>query len=274
MAHASDAKRVIDTEAISAERTARQAVLTAPELVFDRQSVLHEEFADIGRKEPIIAVTHEEESVLHDLGFSNVMVIGHMRETAPTPRTFEQRNGMLFLGAIHDLASPNYDGLCWFIDSVLPLVEQSLKWETRLIVAGYVGDEVSLDRFRQHPRVTLLGTVPDVSHLYNANRLFVAPTRFAAGVPYKVHEAASYGLPVVATSLLCDQLGWQPGTDLLVAETNDARQFADLIITLYRDAPLWQRLRDNALTRVRSENSPESYSLAIDGAIERARSGV
>jgi len=63
-----------------------------------------------------------------------------------------------------------------------------------------------LDRFRDHPRVTLRGPVTDLTPLYDSHRVFVAPTRFAAGVPYKVHEAASFGLPVVATDLLRRQL--------------------------------------------------------------------
>ena len=52
-----------------------------------------------------------------------VSVIGSMREVALTPRRFETRSGILFVGAIHTFASPNFDSLCWFIDEVLPLIE-------------------------------------------------------------------------------------------------------------------------------------------------------
>ena len=71
-------------------------------------------------------------------GFADVAVIGHWREARPTPRAFADRAGMLFLGAIHEQDSPNHDALEWFVREVLPLVEQSLGWETRLTVAGYV----------------------------------------------------------------------------------------------------------------------------------------
>ena len=56
--------------------------------------------------------------------------------------------------------------------------------------------------------------VADTEPLYAAHRLFVAPARFAAGAPYKVYEAASFGLPVVATELLREQLGWEDGLEL------------------------------------------------------------
>ena len=102
-------------------------------------------------------------------------------------------------------------------------VEQALGWETRLTVAGFTDRRVSLARFREQPRITLRGMVEDIEPLYDAHRIFVAPTRYAAGMPYKVHEAASFGLPVVASELLRRQLGWQSGRDLLVAERRRTR---------------------------------------------------
>src|SRR6185503_12342195 len=115
---------------------------------------------------------------------------------------------------------------------------------------GYTGAEVSLDRFRDHPRVTLRGAVSDLTPLYDSHRVFVAPTRFAAGTPYKVHEAASFGLPVVATELLRRQLGWENGRDLLSADATDPAAFARHAIVAQRDEALWSRLRDTSLERL------------------------
>jgi glycosyltransferase involved in cell wall biosynthesis len=119
-----------------------------------------------------------------------------------------------------------------------------------------------------HPRVTLRGAVDDVAPLYDAHRIFLAPTRYAAGLPYKVHEAASYGLPVVASDLLCRQLGWQDGRDLIAASTADPAEFARRIVALYRDEALWQTLRDNALERVRAENGRADYEAAVRKVLE------
>ena len=54
--------------------------------------------------------------------------------------------------------------------------------------------------------VTCLGPVPDLTDEYARARVFIAPTRFAAGIPFKVHEALSYGLPVVGSRLISEQL--------------------------------------------------------------------
>ncbi|MBV9374563.1 MAG: glycosyltransferase [Alphaproteobacteria bacterium] len=258
---------ILDTEAIASQRAAVRATLDGRGTSFDYQSALRQEFAHVHLCDQVLAVSDHEASTLRELGLSRISVVGHMRELVPTQRPFIERTGMLFVGAIHDLDSPNYDGLCWFIDEVMPLIEQSLGWETRLTIVGYIGEKVSLARFRGHPRVTLRGHVADTAPLYDEHRIFIAPTRFAAGTPYKVYEASSFGLPVVATELLRRQLGWESGVDLLAGESDDAARFAELVVRLYRDPGLWQHLRENAFQRLRSENSREHYVEAIQAVL-------
>lgn len=190
-------------------------------------------------------------------------MIGHVRDVRLTGRRYTDRLGMLFVGAIHEITSPNHDGLCWLIDEVLPLVEQELGWQTRLTVVGYLAPGVSLEGYRNHPRVTLCGPVADITPLYNSHRVFVAPTRFAAGAPYKVHEAASFGLPIVATDVLNAQLEWQSETDILVAGSADPVEFSRHLVRLQRNEALWQKLRAAAAARIAAENGRDQYSEAL-----------
>jgi GT2 family glycosyltransferase/glycosyltransferase involved in cell wall biosynthesis len=258
---------VLDTEAIATLREVERAGLSGA-ASFDVDAAIRREFAHAHLCDRIVAVAPSEARKLRELGFSDVAVVGHWREVQPTPRAFADRAGMLFLGAIHQQDSPNRDALDWFVREVLPIVEQSLGWETRLTVAGHVDPAISLASYRGNPRITLRGAVDDVVPLYDAHRVFLAPTRYAAGLPYKVHEAASYGLPVVASDLLCRQLGWQDGCDLIAANTADPAEFARRIVVLYRDATLWQTLRDNALARVRAENGRADYEAAVRQVLE------
>src|ERR1019366_5196645 len=252
---------ILDTEAIAAVRDRGQAALEGRPFDFD--AAVRAELRDASFCRTIVAINAAEAEILRDLELPDVAVIGHMRVPRPTPRPFTQRAGMLFVGAIHRMDSPNYDSLCWFIDEVLPLIARELTWETGLTVVGYTGPGVSLERFRDHPRVTLRGAVSDTEPLYDSHRVFVAPTRIAAGTPYKVHEAASFGLPVVATELLRRQLGWENGQELLAADVTDPAAFARHVVALQRDAALWQRLRDAALDRLPRENNREAYAAAI-----------
>ena len=149
------------------------------------------EFAGAHICQSIIAVTRGEAQTLRDLGFADVVVIGHWREVLPTPRPFADRAGMLFVGAIHQQDSPNHDALEWFVREVLPLVEKSLGWETRLTIACYVDPAVTLEAYRDHPRITLRGPVEDIAPLYDATASSsprhamrrASPTRFTRRRP-------------------------------------------------------------------------------------------
>jgi len=89
----------------------------------------------------------------------------------------------------------------------------------------------------------------------------VVPTRLGAGIPLKALQAAMLGIPMVATRLVAEQLGWEAGRDMLVAD--DAAGFADACARLYTDQDLWARIRLAALERARHAASPEAFSARV-----------
>jgi glycosyltransferase involved in cell wall biosynthesis len=248
---------ILDTEAVFALRAAVRAAMTGA--AFDLDRALDREFANAWLCQRVVAVSEAEAEVLRRHGLSDVAVLGTMREPTPTPRRWQERAGLLFVGSVHATDSPNYDSLCWFIDEVLPLLREQIGTGARLTIAGYTAPGVSLGRWRGHPDVELLGAIEDLVPLYDRHRVFVAPTRFAAGVPYKVCEAAGYGLPVVASELLCRQLGWADGTEIMAGDVRVPARFAGQIARLYRSPEPWHRLRTNAAARLARENAPADY---------------
>jgi GT2 family glycosyltransferase len=264
---------ILDTEAIGALREEARNSLNPSAKPFDLNAAIAREFSNAAFSQSIVTVCDHEARTLRGMGFNDVSVIGHARDVDPTMRPFAERSGMLFVGAIHDMNSPNHDSLCWFVDEVLPLVERELRWETRLTIAGYTASQVTLDRFRDHHRISIVGPVADTRPLYDTNRVFIAPTRFAAGTPYKIHEAASFGLPVVATELLRGQLGWENGRDMLSADTSDPALFASHIVRLHREPALWQGIRDAAIERLRTENNLDDYSRLVQKLLGPSHAG-
>ena len=254
---------VLDTEAISATREAQQRALFAPAEPFDVAQAVQTELRNASFCQHIVAVTASEAEHLHALGLPDVKILGHLRTLALTPRSWKDRAGILFVGAVHAMNSPNYDSLCWFADEVLPLIEAELGYQTRLTIAGYTTGDVDLSRFHDHPRITLRGTIADMTPLYDAHRVFVAPTRYAAGMPYKIHEAASHGVPVVATELLAQQLGWESGEDILTADATDPATFAKHVLALYRSETLWNHIRFGAAVRIRYECGRKPFEQTV-----------
>jgi glycosyltransferase involved in cell wall biosynthesis len=86
-----------------------------------------------------------------------------------------------------------------------------------------------------------------------------------------VYEAASFGLPVVATSLLRAQLGWHAGEEVLAADHADAEAFADHVLALYRDEALWQRVRDAALARIAADCAEAPYAERVRAILDSVR---
>ncbi len=245
---------ILDTEAVAATRSALQAAILGEAPAAKPDEALRKEFANAFFSQQVLTVNDQERRLLSGLGIPDVRVLGTLCEPRPTPRSFEQRAGMLFVGSLHATDTPNWDSLLWFADEVLPLVEAELGYETRLTVAGYQSPWVPMERFAHYSRITVIGPVVNLTPLYDRHRVAVAPTRFAAGTPYKVYEAASFGVPVVATALLREQLGWKDGVELLSADAADPAGFAARIVEIYRSAERWGAVRAAALERLQQEN--------------------
>jgi len=175
-----------------------------------------------------------------------VYVLGHAVEPTPTPRAFAQRSDFLFVGGIHDDKSPNADSLRWFVTQIWPRILEKLGADLKLHVVGY-NRAASVFALKDRS-VHLVGRVDELEPWYVAARVVIAPTRIAAGIPLKAHSAASYGVPMVTTRLIAEQLGWESGVHLLAEDDADA--YADACVRLYSDEVLWNAVRANALERV------------------------
>jgi GT2 family glycosyltransferase/glycosyltransferase involved in cell wall biosynthesis len=261
---------ILDTEAVATLRDASRAAAGGETFNFD--AALRDEFLHAGICRHILAVNRPEADLLHSIDLPAVSVLGTCRETAPGNTAFEARAGLLFVAGIHQADSPNLDALNWYVDEVLPALKAEFDEAPVLHFAGYAGPEIDLSAFRGNPFVKLHGPVHDLRRLYDTARVFVAPSRFAAGTPYKVYEAASFGLPCVVTDLLAGQLGWLPGRDLLAAPVNDARRFAAQVAVLYRTEAVWNKLRAQALARLKAENSRAGFDRSVRDVLAAALS--
>jgi GT2 family glycosyltransferase len=257
-------RTIYDAEAIWALRDLERERLHRGDRVAhdEAQRQIAEETALARGAQVVLAVSEAESRHFRSLGHAPVITLGHAIEPAPGALPFAERAGLLFVGAFYTDRSPNSDALFWFVDEVWPRVRERLPGVT-LTVAGSHPTERVLRLAR--PDLRVLGEVADVASLYHASRMLVAPTRFAAGLPYKVHHAAAHGLPVVCTSLLAKQLGWSHQVEALVADSPTA--FAEACLALHQDAALWLGLRQAALERVTVDCSRAAFSAAVAAAL-------
>jgi GT2 family glycosyltransferase len=267
-AHIAPTNRLIlDTEALACVRLRQRAALAGETPATSLAEDVAEELRHAYYCQCVVAASEGESALIRAAGFTDVHTLGHARAVSLTRRDWAERTGLLFVGALHDREAPNYDSLVWLVDQVLPHLDRLLLPDVRVTVAGYRAPRLDLGAIVHHPRIVIRNAEDDLAPLYDAHRVFVAPTRLAAGLPYKVHEAASFGLPAVVTDVLRDQLGWTEGEDLLAAPHTDPALFARKLAELHEDEALWRAVRGNAARRIRAENSPDGYVTALAGIL-------
>ena len=185
----------------------------------------------------------------------------------PARSLLRTRSGLLFVGRLKEDGSPNVDGLSWFIRDILPRVQEALGHDVRLTVAGANGAP-SMSGLNGSS-VNMLGQVKDLSPVYDTSRVFIAPMRFAAGIPLKVHEAAAHGVPLWL--LRCSPSSWAGATRRIFWWRTTPGEFAAQCARLYQDEALWTRLRMNALDRVRDDCDPVRFRKTIARIVDAIR---
>ncbi|MDB0051363.1 glycosyltransferase [Gammaproteobacteria bacterium] len=256
-----DAKIIYDAEAVSAPREILRMEFHGEAMsAEDQAKLIEKELQQSKLAGKIVAVSNNEAEIFKRHGYSNTVVLGHTIASKPGRKEFKQRSGLLFVGALRDEGSPNVDSLLWFLINVFPILEQAIPG----IKLNVVGDNSapSLATIGKD-NINFTGRVHSIEEIYNISRVFIAPTRFAAGIPHKIHEAAAKGLPSVTTPLLAQQLGWKDSKELLVGDTPEA--YAAQCIKLYQDEKLWQDVRDAGLAAIIEDCSQETFRKKLAG---------
>jgi GT2 family glycosyltransferase len=251
---------VYDAEALFSLRELRSREISGEVISKEeRERTIQQEVRLAAPADIVTVVSEREANIFTEHGNRCVKILGHSLHATPTAAPFEERNGLLFVGPIYEKTSPNGDSVLWFLDEVLPRVREALGSSIRFTISGVNGSA------RIHARtfegVHIVGAVDDLTALYADHRVFVAPNRFGAGIPRKVHEAAAHGLPVMATGLLAAQLGWEDRVHLVVAD--DPETFARRLIELYQDPALWESTRAAALERVKIDCCPKRFNAQL-----------
>jgi len=224
---------------------------------------LEEELSLAKVADSVVVVSEADRQVMQRAGVKSLHVVGHAISAAPTVSSFHQREGFLFVGSVHGQDNPNADSIRHFCNSQWDQIHQATGAVLR--VAGY-GTEI-LQSEISRPGVRFFGKQNDLRPLYERARVFVVPTRYAAGMPYKAHEAAAYGVPMVVSPLIGQQMQWLHGIDYFAASHLD--EMADYCICLYSDESLWEQFRANSLARVESELNPVAINNSLRAILDQ-----
>ena len=232
----------------------------------EQQKMINEEISLLKHADVIVTVSEEEkETIVRNGANNNVMVWGHSTEIKSTKNTFSERQGILFVGGFIDPGSPNADSILYFAEKIYPIVRNRLG--VKLFVVGSIHPDIRKEL--NSPSIIVTGHVDDLMEYYEKSRVFIVPTRYAAGIPLKLQEAMSYGLPSVITPLIGKQIRLTHRKEVLIG--GSAEEFAENVILLYEDEMLWNQLRDEGFRHIKKECNPQKLRKDLSEIVEFAK---
>jgi glycosyltransferase involved in cell wall biosynthesis len=157
----------------------------------------------------------------------------------PSVRRRSDREGPLLLFQGHLSYRPNVMAARFLAERIVPAVRAMLP-EARLVLAGRRPHR-HVDALRGD-RIEIIADPPDLAPILERADLAILPLRIGSGTRIKALEALAWGLPVVATARAVE--GLDMVEDVHFSRAESASQFAAAIVTLWRDADLYQRRVD------------------------------
>ncbi|HVT57693.1 MAG TPA: glycosyltransferase [Thermoanaerobaculia bacterium] len=161
----------------------------------------------------------------------------------------------------------NSDAVRWFLRAVWPEL-RIRRPDVRLLVAGD-RPAAGLRRAIAGAGASLVDAAFDLRPLIAAATIALAPLRGGSGVPIKVLEAWSGGVPVVASPWAAAGTSARAGDDLRIADR--PREWLDTLLELLASPAERQRLAANGLRRLAADYSAAHVRAQLLGAFESAR---
>jgi GT2 family glycosyltransferase len=145
----------------------------------------------------------------------------------------EERRDLLFVGGFNH--KPNYDGIMWFIENILPAIKEAMP-DIKLYIVGSNPPEDLKSQQSQDLIITGYVSDEELEKYYNQCRIVVVPLRFGAGVKGKIVEAMYYQVPVVTTSIGAEGL---EDIEAVLTVADQESEFARSVIELYTNTDKW-----------------------------------
>lgn len=253
------AKIIYDTEALWYRRYDLQLEITGK---LPTWAYRYDELGLARQVDLCFVVNETEKKILEENGVRKVVKLAHALNPHYSGSPFRKRSGVLVVGGVLEADSSNEDGLWWFMENCWEGVRSKLNID--LNVTGMVtSPRLQCHQFRN---VNLLGHVPDLVPYYEQQHVFVAATRFATGIPWKVHEAMAHGIPCVISPLLATQLRLKENVEAAVAYS--PQEFIDKTIALCQDRQLWNSMREAGYNLVRRDCDPAVFKSTLQATLD------
>lgn len=240
-------KIIYDAEAIFSLREIRYFEINNKNLTTQEKDEMISNEINIAKKADVVTTVSDQEAEIYKKnGVKNIFILSHEVNLKKTKNNFEERKDILFVGGIlsSDKNNPNYDAVLYFTKKILPLINKKIKCNYFIVGTNKSKEIWELNK----NNIKVVGQVDDLFDYYNKCKLFIVSNRFSAGIPLKLIEASSYGIPSIVTPLIAEQLHWKDRKECLIGNTPEV--FSNKVIELYTNKILWEKIRKNSFLNV------------------------
>ena len=251
-----DALRILDTEDLHCLRKGRQQSYKDNK-PFDDYYLFNEtakrEIASIYRCDLSLIISEAEMDILNNhfkvdeqllcyLPFLLNEITLEEQENLPN---FEDRNHFITIGNF--LHEPNYNAVLYLKESIWPIIRNQLPQAEMHVYGAYVSQKVNqLNNSKEG--FLIKGFAEDVNLVMKQAKVCLAPIRFGAGLKGKLIDAMQNGTPCVTTSIGAEGMYGDYYPNGFVED--DAQEFADKAVELFRNKLLWEAKQQNGFKAI------------------------
>lgn len=257
-------KIIFDTVDIHFLRLEREYQLTKDIKYAEESAFLKKQETRLAASsDEVWCVTAEDKKTLQQaVPTARIKVIPNIHPLKSRGKSFDEREGLFFIGNFNH--RPNTDAVHYFMHKVFPLIRSSLPGVKFYVVGSHMPEEIKWYGANDEDVITL-GYQREVDSLFESARVFVAPLRYGSGMKGKIGQAFSYGLPVVTTPIGSEGMGLQHEREVMIAD--DRETFAQMVVQVYRQRELWQRLSCNGYRHIEECFAPQIVERNIYAAL-------
>ena len=161
--------------------------------------------------------------------------------------TSEEQAHLIYIGSMDWY--PNEDAVSFFVEEVLPQIQNSVPDVKFSIVGG--NPSASVQKLTDREGVVVTGRVPDIKPYFAEATVFVVPLRIGSGTRLKILEALAMGKAVVSTTVGAEGLALRDREEIFIAD--EPKGFAEAVTQLLTDSSLRRKIGENGRARVEQD---------------------
>lgn len=209
-----------------------------------------QEIDDLNCYDAVITLTEVDKKELSDNGVIAPIYVSPASINSDLSEYEQWNNKIIFLGGYGH--TPNQEGLEWFIDKVVPLVNWEKYPDTDVQIIGGGWPE-TIEKRTDRISIKRLGFVEDLASAAK-NSIMIVPILSGSGMRMKILEAAAMGLPMLTTSVGVEGLDFENLKSCLISDTPE--DFAKSLMEIMDSNELRRKL-----TTAARDKFIEKYSI-------------